>query len=74
MITSKTIFTISYALMIVGSAGMIVFASRFPHATGIKELKEASERFLGLNGYQVWVWSWAAILIGTCGQIIATWW
>lgn len=69
----KIIFTASYLLVIVGSGGMIVFAVRFPFASGIWELKHAKERFLRLNGYQVWVYSWFAILLGTVGQIIATW-
>lgn len=70
----KIIFTISYSFLILGSIGMVAFALKFPHVTGIWELKFASERFLGLNGYQVWVYSWAAILLGTVGQLIATWW
>jgi len=70
----KIIFTISYFLVIVGSGGMIVFACKFPLAGGgIWQLKHASERFLWLNGYQVWVFSWFAILLGTAGQILATW-
>lgn len=70
----KIIFTISYSLVILGSVGMIAFAMKFPLATGIWQLKLAPERFLGLDGYQVWVYSWAAILLGTIGQLIATWW
>ena len=69
----KIIFTLSYALIIAGSGGMIAFAFKFPHVTGIWELKHADERFLRLNGYQVWVYSWLAILLGTTGQILATW-
>jgi hypothetical protein len=73
MSTDKIIFTISYALVIIGSVGMIVFAFKFPLASGISQLKDTSERFLGLKGYQVWVYSWVAILLGTAGQLIATW-
>ena len=73
MPTDKIFFTISYLLVIVGSVGMIVFGSKFPFATGIAQLKDTPERFLGLNGYQVWVYSWIAILLGTAGQLIATW-
>jgi hypothetical protein len=69
----KIIFTVSYTLVILGSGGMIAFACKFPHFTGIWELKHTQERFLWLNGYQVWVYSWLAILLGTVGQIVATW-
>jgi hypothetical protein len=73
MLMNKILFTISYAFVIVGSGGMIAFAHKFPHVTAIWELKHAQERFLCLNGYQVWVYSWLAILVGTIGQIVATW-
>ena len=73
MPVDKIIFTISYALVIAGSSGMLVFAFKFPFATGIAQLKDTPERFLGLNGYQVWVYSWIAILLGTAGQLSATW-
>lgn len=69
----KIIFTISYGLVIIGSIGMIKFASKFPFSTHIADLKLAKERLFGLDGYQVWVCSWAAILIGTFGQLVATW-
>jgi len=70
----KIMFTVSYAFVIVGCGGMIAFASKFPLVSAIWELKHHKERFLGLNGYQIWVWSWVAILFGTVGQILATWW
>jgi hypothetical protein len=73
MPTDKIIFTVSYALVILGSIGMVVFAFRFPFSTRIKDL-EVSDTFYGLNGYQVWVYSWCAIIVGTAGQIVATWW
>ncbi len=74
MSIDKIVFTVSYALVIVGSGGMIAFAYKFPLAGGgIWQLKHTSERFLTLNGYQVWVSSWFAILLGTAGQILATW-
>lgn len=70
----KAIFTVSYALVILGSIGMVVFASRFPFSTRIKDLETSSATFCGLNGYQVWFYSWAVIIVGTVGQIVATWW
>ncbi len=69
----KIILTVSYLLIITGSAGMMVFASKFPLASGgIWELKYTLG-FLSLNGYQIWISSWFAILLGTAGQILATW-
>lgn len=73
MHTDKIIFTVSYLLVIAGSFGMIIFPIRFPFATSIRELKYAKERFFQLNGYQVWIVSWISILLGSVGQIIATW-
>jgi roadblock/LC7 domain-containing protein len=52
---------------------MMFFATRFPFSTAIKELKFAKERFLCLNGYQVWQYSWLVIIIGTIGQLVALW-
>lgn len=73
MITEKIIYSLSYLLVIFGSFGMIAFARKFPFVTAIWELKHSPERFLGLNGYQVWLWSWILIILGTAGQILATW-
>jgi hypothetical protein len=69
----KILFTLSYLLIIVGSGGMIAFGCKFPAVSGIWELKYTSERFIGLNGFQVWVFSWLAILIGTACQLLGTW-
>lgn len=69
----KITLTVSYSLVIVGSGGMVAFACKFPLAGGVWQLKHTPERFLGLNGYQVWVYSWIAILLGTVGQILVTW-
>ena len=70
----RMIFTVSYLLVMAGSGGMVAFARKFPFASGgAWELRHTEERFLRLNGYQVWVYSWLAILLGTAGQIIATW-
>ncbi len=66
----KILLTVSYLLVIVGSGGMIAFGRKFPLVGGIWELKYTAERFIGLNGYQVWVYSWIAILIGTAGQLL----
>ena len=70
----KVILTISYLLVIMGSIGMMVFAVKFSFSTSIFQLKNTSERFLWFDGYQVWIYSWVLILVGTAGQLIAAWW
>lgn len=63
---------LSYGVVIIGSIGMICFATKFPLSGRIKdlELESVSARFLGLNGYQVWKWSWILILAGSAIRII----
>ena len=73
MLIEKIIFSLSYFLVIIGSCGMIAFARKFPFSTTIWELKGSPVKYLGLNGYQVWSWSWISIIVGTAGQILATW-
>jgi hypothetical protein len=65
--------SISYLSIIFGSIGMILFATRFPLSSSIKDLELAEERILGLNGYQVWKWSWVLILSGATIQLIIIW-
>jgi hypothetical protein len=67
----KILLTASYLFVIAGSGGMIAFGRKFPLARAIWQLKDTPERFIGLNGYQVWLYSWIAILIGTAGQLLA---
>lgn len=69
----KILLTVSYLLVIVGSGGMIALGCKFPLVSSIWELKYTSEKFIGLNGHQVWVYSWLAILIGTAGQLLGMW-
>jgi hypothetical protein len=69
----RLLVSFSSVLIICGSAGMILFASRFPFSTSIKELKFSDERWYGLNGYEVWVWSWCLIIIGTVIQLLSYW-
>lgn len=75
MINLKEILsTLGYVFIIIGSIGMICFATRFPFSTKIKELKSAPERLLRcLNGYQVWLWSWILIIAGSTIQLIMVW-
>lgn len=72
-VTAKLIFTASYSFVLIGSVGMVLFATRFPFATSTWQLELAKEGLCGLNGYQVWRYSWVAIIMGTVGQIVGTW-
>lgn len=72
-ILSKAVATISGLLVVLGSIGMVVFATRFPFSTRIRDLELTGERVGRLNGYQVWKYSWFVIIGGTLGQILATW-
>jgi hypothetical protein len=71
--TVSIILTCSYLLIVAGSIGMVLFATKFPFSTSIRELVFASERLFSFNGHQVWKYSWAAIILGTVGQLIAYW-
>lgn len=66
----RLIFNGSYLLIIAGSTGMMIFATRFPFSSKISDLHLSSERFLGLNGYIVWMLSWVLIIMGTVLQMI----
>jgi hypothetical protein len=72
--TTQTLLTVGLALgyvfAIAGSAGMIMYATRFPSSTRIKDLALAIERFCCLNGYQVWVVSWSLIVLGGILQLV----
>jgi len=69
----KAILSTSYLLVTAGSAGMVLFATRFPFSTRIRDLELVGDRVLWLNGYQVWKYGWACIIAGSLGQLIALW-
>lgn len=58
--------------VVIGSIGMLIFASKFPFTTAIWELKNAKERFLFLNGYYLWNISWGFIIAGSIIQLFET--
>lgn len=64
------VVALSYWAVIGGCTGMIAFAQVFPSSTHIRDLRLASERFLRLNGYQVWIVSWSLITGGTTIQFV----
>ena len=72
-LTSKVVLTVSYLFIIWGSFGMIVFATKFTFSTGFKLMKYTKEKYLGLNGYQVWRDSWILIIVGTALQVLNIW-
>lgn len=72
-ITRMVFMTISYVAIICGSFGMMAFATRFSFSNRIKDLELLPERFLGLNGYRVWWWSWFLIILGTAIQLADFW-
>lgn len=57
------------AFVILGSIGMLVFASKFPFTTALWQLKNSKERFLFLNGYYLWNLSWGFIIAGSIIQL-----
>ena len=54
--------------MIIGSVGMVIYATNFPFSSNIWELKFGPERLMGLNGYEVWAISWVLIILSGLGQ------
>jgi len=67
----KILNSFSYILIITGSLGMMVFATKFSFSTRIKDLElTEEERYLTLNGFQVWKYSWISIIVGTVIQLI----
>jgi hypothetical protein len=72
--TTPIILTVSYALILAGSIGMVLFATRFSFSTNLWEQPCTKERLFGLlNGREVWILSWVAIILGTLGQLVACW-
>ena len=72
-IVVKITISVSGFLVVLGSIGMVVFGTRFPFSSRIRDLESTPERVFGLNGYQVWQYSWFVIIIGTLGQVLAGW-
>lgn len=66
----KVIVTLSYIFIILGSIGMMLFISKFPFSTSVKDLELVNYRFWRLNGYQFWILSWLLIILGTFIQLI----
>ena len=69
----KILDSSGYVLIILGSIGLICFATKFSISGRIKDLKSSTERLLGLTGYQVWTLSWILILVGSFIQLVTVW-
>ena len=69
---TRVVLTLAYFLAIVGSCGMIAL-KRFPLSSNIDELRYSMERFCGLDGSQLWMWSWVLILLSGALQLISVW-
>ena len=65
-----TVVAASYVFIILGSLGMIAFATQFPFSTRIKDLVDADEKFLCMNGYTIWLLAWSLIIAGTLIQLV----
>lgn len=70
---SKIQNSLGFLFIVLGSLGMIGFATKFPFSTRIKDLKRHPARWLGLNGYHVWKWSWIFILLGSLIHVSIVW-
>jgi len=57
-------------LVILGSIGMILLASKFPTTTAMWQLKYWKKRVLFLNGYHLWILSWCLIILGSVIQLL----
>jgi hypothetical protein len=68
---AKMFGTIAYLLVLMGSGGMIVFASKFGFSTNLDGYRMMKARFLRLDGAQVWFASWGFVIVGTLMQLIA---
>jgi hypothetical protein len=47
------IVILSYLMIIPGSLGMMIFATKFSFSSRINDLELTQERFIRLNGYQL---------------------
>jgi hypothetical protein len=59
----KLLQSFSYLLVLGGSWGMMQFVRKFPFSANLRDVALTFERWLGLNGYQVWKSSWGAFIL-----------
>lgn len=68
------VVTLSYLLAIAGSCGLVLYDRSFGLVTSHFERDFVPNRRLGLNARQWWDYSWGAIIAGTVGQLVTSWW
>lgn len=66
----KVAVAASYLFIIVGTAGLIILATKFPFTAFFWELRHTKESFLRLNGYTIWILSWSIIVTGAVIQFL----
>lgn len=69
----RLFFSLAYISVIAGSLGLAAFATKFGFATNLDENRVTGQKFIGLNGVQVWIGSWMLIIVGTIGQLLIFW-
>ena len=71
----KVWLTVAYLTVMMGSLGLLGLVTEFSSSpTKPWEWKFVIEKALGLfDGYQVWLYSWRLIIIGTLMQLAAQW-
>ena len=69
----KVILSFGYILVVLGSLGMMIFATKFGFSTNLDGYRLSKDRFLCMDGAQVWLASWVLIIIGTIMQLIGYW-
>ena len=66
----QILMCLSYFFIICGSIGMVIIVTKFPFSSNLGDLSLTKDRFLGLNGKQVWILSWILIIAGTVFQLL----
>ena len=72
-ILHRILNSFGFLFIMSGLLGQIGSIRKFPFSSNPEDLKQNSARWLGLNGYQVWKWSWILILVGAIIQLITIW-
>lgn len=69
----KVLLSFGYVFVVLGSVGMIVFATKFGFSTHLGGYRNLENRYLGMDGACVWWVSWCLIIAGTVLQLIGYW-
>ncbi len=66
----KIIFGFSYLAIMLGSYGLMKFVTKFPLSSSLDNHELTGRKYFGLNGKQLWKYSWVLIIFGTLFQLI----